>query len=73
MERITKNKAGKAAWPSSQALFDALRKACELEVDIKELRDARDTIKNVHNTIDRPAFGGACGSVCTYILATRIG
>lgn len=64
MERTTKGKANKAAWPGSQPLFDSLRHGItELESKIKELKDARDTVKNVHIVMDKSAWGEACGSV----------
>ena len=64
MQRITKDKAEKAAWPGTQPVFDALRRGCtELERQAKHLHDARDTIKDVHIAMNTTEFGSACGSV----------
>jgi len=73
MDRLTKGKAGIAAYPLSQPLFNALRDGLdELGKQAKQLEEARDTIKNCHIAVDKVDFGNACGSVssCT-VLAYR--
>lgn len=72
MQRITKNKADKAAWPGSQALFDSLRKGLvQLEQQSKHLKEACEAVKNVHTVIDQVAFGGACGNVRLMIVEPK--
>lgn len=69
MERLAKDKAGMAAFSSSQALFDALRKGVtDLDQHLQYLKDARDTIKNAHFAVDQTAFGTACGDVSLHYL-----
>lgn len=64
MDRIKKDKDDEAAWPSSRPLFNSLRCGCdELDKKAAELREARDTIKDLHVTVDGVAFGQACGAV----------
>ncbi|KAF1346223.1 hypothetical protein BDV97DRAFT_401571 [Delphinella strobiligena] len=71
MERLAKEKAGMAAFSSSQALFDALREGVtDLDQHLQQLKDARDTIKNAHFAVDRTAFGTARDSIIKHWMST---